>query len=230
MTRRRAEPWEPAELGRFLDHAVTDRLGALYELIAMTGLRRGEAIGLRWSDIDLERGLLVVRQQIVQLGHQTAVARPKTASGEHRRVDLDERTVRTLIAHEFAQAAERATWGQAYADSGLVFTRENGSALHPEFVTRHFAVLARAAKLRPIRLHDLRHGQASLMLAAGVPMAVVSKRLGHSSLAITAEPTRTCLRGSAGTRPSGRLHWFRAPCTCQSPVPARHRLTGTRAT
>jgi integrase len=191
----KVHPWEPEELGRFLDSTGGDRLGALYELIAMTGLRRGEACGLRWIDVDLDRRVLYVRQQIVQLGHATMIGRPKTASGEDRRVDLDETTVGALLAHKLAQDTERALWGPAYQDSGLVFTREDGSHLHPEYVTRHFRLLCKRAGLRPIRLHDLRHGQASLMLAAGVAMAVVSKRLGHSSTAITADTYSHLLKG-----------------------------------
>ncbi len=78
-----------------------------------------------------------------------------------------------------------------------MFTREDGSGLHPEYVTRHFHALTKAAGLRQLRLHDLRHGQASLMLAAGVPLAVVSKRLGHSSLALTSD-TYSHLLGGVG--------------------------------
>jgi Phage integrase family len=99
------------------------------------------------------------------------------------------------VGHQLAQAPERSAWGTGYVDQGLVFTRENGEHLHPEFVTRHFQVLTRAAGLRDVRLHDLRHGQASLMLAAGVSMAVVSKRLGHSSIAITSDTYSHLLEG-----------------------------------
>lgn len=77
-------------------------------------------------------------------------------------------------------------WGSAWVDSGRVFTREDGSELHPAPVTDLFQAIAAGAELPPIRLHDLRHGVASLMLAAGVPMKVVSETIGHSSLGITA--------------------------------------------
>ena len=194
-TRPKVRPWEPEELGAFLDHAAGDRLGSMYELIAMTGLRRGEACGLRWVDVDLGRGYLRVHQQIVQLGHETLIGPPKTASGEDRRVDLDEQTMGTLLAHRLGQDLERAEWGEAWAGSGLVFTRENGSAWHPETVTKRFRDLTVEAGLRPVRLHDLRHGQASLMLAAGVPLAIVSKRLGHSSITITSDTYSHLLEG-----------------------------------
>ena len=209
-TRQRVHPWERAELGHFLDYATIDRLGALYELLAMTGLRRGEAIGLTWDDVDLE-GHLIVRRQILQLGHEVRVGLPKTKSGEDRVLELPPSTVTVLRAHKAMQDAERKAWGSAWNASPellgererpvalkrLVFTREDGTPLHPEYVTRHFQLLAARAGLRRIRLHDLRHGAASLRLAAGVPMEVVSKILGHSSIALTADTYSHLLRGVA---------------------------------
>ncbi len=193
--RPKVQPWEAEELGRFLDEISADRLSALYELAAMSGLRRGELCGLRWSDCDLDRRVITVRQQLVQLGHATQFGRPKTASGEDRKVDLDAGTVGVLLAHQLQQQAERATWGDAYVDQDLVFAKENGEPLHPEYATRHFQYLARKAGLRQVRLHDLRHGSASLQLAAGIPIAVVSKRLGHSSIAITSDTYSHLLDG-----------------------------------
>jgi integrase len=195
VSRPKVRPWEPAELGKFLDHAAGDRLGTLYEVMAATGLRRGEACGLRWQDVDLERGRLVVRQQVVVLGHDLRFGPPKTSSGEARVVDLDDGTVGALLGHRLAQDAGRAEWGPAYADHDLVFTRENGEPLHPERVTKRFLQLVDAAGVRKVRLHDLRHGQASLMLAAGVPLAVVSKRLGHSGVGITSDTYSHLLEG-----------------------------------
>ena len=188
-------PWEPDELGAFLDHAAADPLGSMFELIAMTGLRRGEACGLRWVDVDLQRRALTVRQQVVQLGHEVIVGPPKTAGSKDRLVDLDEQTVGTLLAHRLEQDERRAAWGSAWVDSGLVFAREDGSGWHPDYVSAQFGRLIRTAGLRQVRLHDLRHGQASLMLAAGVPLAVVSKRLGHSSVSLTADTYSHLLEG-----------------------------------
>ena len=104
--------------------------------------------------------------------------------------------VRPLSSNLIAGREERrAEWGPAYVDHWLVFARENGEPIHPETVTKRFGKLAAAAGLRPVRLHDLRHGQASLMLAAGVPLAVVSKRLGHSSVSITSDTYSHLLEG-----------------------------------
>ena len=92
-----------------------------------------------------------------------------------------------LRAYKARQDTERRAWGTAWVDAGLVFTREDGSALHPEFVTRHFERLAREAGLPPIRLHDLRHGAATLALAGGADLKTVSEMLGHSTITITAD-------------------------------------------
>lgn len=111
--------------------------------------------------------------------------KPKTRGGE-RRIEIDPRVVEALTVHQLRQGIERDELGLAGA--GLrVFTREDGTELLPSTVTHLFLRLGREAGLRPVRLHDLRHGAASLMLAAGVDVAVVSKVLGHSSVAITAD-------------------------------------------
>ncbi len=196
-----AEPWSADELGRFLDHAAGDRLGTLYETIALAGLRRGEALGLIWDDVDLDSGVLWLRQTIIDVRCRTMVERPKTRAGQ-RRVALPQVLVEALANWKRRQHAEREQWGTAWQDTvtlpnaatdqsvelrGLVFTREDGGHIRPEYVTRHFQALAEQAGLRVIRLHGLRHGEASLELAAGVPIEVVSKRLGHSSRTITAD-------------------------------------------
>ncbi len=201
-------PWEAEELGRFLDHAQGDRMAPVFEVAAMTGLRRGELVGLRWEDIDLMRGVVIVRQQVVEVDGSGVECQfcggehrgyrfgpPKTASGEARRVDLDRGTVGVLLSQQLRQGTERDQWGEAYNDHGLVFAREDGSPMPPSDVTTAFYRLTDAAGLRRVRLHDLRHGQASLMLAAGVPIAVVSKRLGHSSIAITSDTYSHLLEG-----------------------------------
>jgi integrase len=185
--RPKVHPWEAAELAAFLDHSAGHRLGVLYEVLAFTGLRRGEVAALRWSDVDLEHGVITVRTQLVQVGHGVVEAVPKTRAGEHRRFDIGGRVIGALLAHRIAQDAERTSWGSGYTDRGRVFAREDGSDLHPETITKTFARLIKAAGLRPVRLHDLRHGTASLAMAAEVPLPVVSKWLGHSSVAITAD-------------------------------------------
>jgi integrase len=191
----KVRPWEADELATFLDYSAGHRLGALYEVMAFTGLRRGEACALRWADVDLERGVVVVRSQLVEVRGLVIEGKPKTRSGEDRRIDLGRRTVGALMAHRFAQDAERLRWGSGYTGSDRVFAREDGSDLSPGQVTKTFTRLSEAAGLRQVRLHDLRHGAASLMLAGGADIAVVSKRMGHSSVRLTVDTYSHLLEG-----------------------------------
>jgi integrase len=178
--------WTPQQLGAFLDAAEDDRLYALFHLIAHRGLRRGEACGSRWTDIDLDAGTATIAKQLIVLGWTPTEDDPKSDAGG-RTIALDAGTVAVLRTHRRRQLADRLEWASAWVDSGRVFVREDGSELHPASVTDRFHAIADAAGLPPIRLHDLRHGAASLMLAAGVPMKIVSETLGHSSLGITSD-------------------------------------------
>jgi integrase len=183
----RPKPWTAEQCQLFLGEIKEDRLSALYYLMIVTGLRRGEAIGLRWADVDLESQRLFVTQQITDVRGKLVVGTPKTRRGR-RVVPIDSFTVDLLREHQRAQDAERAAWGSAGQHQRLVFCREDGRPLRPEYVTRHFQALAmKAARLPVIRLHDLRHTNASLALAAGIDIKVVSERLGHSTLAVTAD-------------------------------------------
>jgi integrase len=178
--------WTPEQTGAFLDAAAGDRLYALYHLIAHRGLRRGEACGLHWTDLDLDNAALTVTWQIVQHGWATELKAPKT-EGSERIIALDTGTVTVLREHRHIQRRERLAAGPAWTDSGLVFTRPDGTALHPATVTEQFHTLAAAADLPPVRLHDLRHGAATLALAAGTDLKIVQEMLGHSTITLTAD-------------------------------------------
>lgn len=120
----------------------------------------------------------------MQDGWEVESSEPKTDSG-FRVVALDDDTAGVLERHRKQQQAEREEWGPAWIDTGLVFTQENGSWLHPGKVTDLFERLVAASGLPPIRLHDLRHGAATLMLAASIDVKIVSDTLGHSDTRIT---------------------------------------------
>ncbi|NNU28464.1 tyrosine-type recombinase/integrase [Isoptericola sediminis] len=202
--RPRVTPWEPAEYAAFIGSDVvrSHRLRPVFILAAMGGLRRGELAALQWDDVDLDRAVLVVRRQATQVGDTISITAPKTAAGTDRVVDLDQQTVSVLREHRAAQARERLKFGPAYEDNGLVFAREDGAMYRPDHLAKTFTrLIARVSvdgePLRRVRFHDLRHLQASLMLAAGVPMAVVSKRLGHSNVAVTSD-TYSHLLGGVG--------------------------------
>jgi integrase len=178
--------WTPEQTGGFLDHVHEDPLSALYHLVAFRGLRRGEACGLRWTDVDLKANTVTVATQLVQDGWEIAENAPKTASGA-RVVALDAETVKVLRSHRARQSARRLELGEVWIDSGRVFTGDDGAWLHPGKLSEAFERLVKSSGLPPIRLHDLRHGAATLALAGGADMKVVQEMLGHSSITITSD-------------------------------------------
>lgn len=180
------EPWEPAQVGQFLDTAGTHRLGPLFELAVLTGMRRGEIIGLRWTDVDLTRRSIAVRNNRVQAGKSIVEHQPKTKAGR-RSVDLSDAAAGALIAWKVAQDNEHEAWGDAWQMTGYVFTYENGSPLKPQYVTRLFDKIRVQAELPKLTFHGQRHEFASLMIASGADIAIVAKMLGHSSMVITSD-------------------------------------------
>lgn len=179
------DPWSADQLRVFLDHVSGDRLEALWWMLATTGMRRSEVLGLSWSDVDLERGSLSITHTVVR-GPEGVVRRRDTKTRTSRRhVSLDATTVAKLRDHRKRQLEERIAWGEGYQEHNLVFCREDGSLLNPTWTSRRFETLRKAAGCPRLRLHDLRHTWATLALINGVPMKVVSERLGHSSIQIT---------------------------------------------
>jgi integrase len=165
--------WTAAQLRAFLTGVRTDTWYPIWHLLAMTGMRRGEVLGLRWEDVDLPNHRLAVRQTLIAVGYDVRLSTPKTRRSR-RVVALDDRTANVLEQHRKAD-------GQ-YA---LVFARADGSGLHPCRVTRRFAGLVQGSGLPRLRLHDLRHTHATLALRAGVHPKIVSERLGHATVTIT---------------------------------------------
>ncbi len=185
---RREQPemraWTPAQVRIFLAAVERDRLYALWVLILSTGMRRGEIAGVRWCDVDLDAGILAVRRTRVSVAYSVCETDPKTRCSR-RTISLDARVAGVLRSHRRRQLEERLAWGEAWTDTGYVFTSEDGWPVHPERISVLFARLADAAGVPKIRLHDLRHTSASLALAGGIHPKVVSERLGHSSISVT---------------------------------------------
>jgi len=133
---RKAQPviWGQTEVGRFLDTIADHRLYALFHVIAYTGMRRGEAIGLRWADVALDSQLIMVRSQITDAGSGPRLVAPKADSGT-RAVPVDGFTIEVLRRHRAGQLRERAAWGSEWQDMALVFAKEDGGLLRPDAVT-----------------------------------------------------------------------------------------------
>lgn len=176
--------WSAPELARFLDGTRDDDQGALWAFLAMTGCRRGEALGLRWSDVDLDRGRAHIVTTVGKVAGQVVEGSTKTAAGR-RVVALDPNLVQQLREHRADQDEQRQLLGAGYRDDGRVFAHPDGTVLYPEGVSRRFLAAAERLGLPRIRLHDLRHTWATLALQAGVHPKVVQERLGHASVTIT---------------------------------------------
>lgn len=175
--------WSADEARHFLAVAETDGYSPLWLLLLSTGLRRGEALGLRWQDLDLDRGLLTVRQSVVACEGAPLVQEPKSKAAS-RTVRLPAPTVAALRAHRKRQA-ERHLAASQWAEIGLVFSTGAGKPINPRHVLRSFDAIVKRAGLTRISIHDLRHTHATLLLRDGVPVKVVQERLGHAQASIT---------------------------------------------
>jgi integrase len=177
----------PYEVRAFLDAAREDRLEALYVVAVTVGLRRGELLGLRWTDLELdgEPKLRVGRQlQRMRDGSGRRFVAPK--GGKGRTIRLPARTVEALKAHRARQAQARLKAGSLYQDGGLVFASEIGTPLEPSNIDRRsFKPLLEKAGLPDIRFHDLRHTCATVLLSQGVNPKFVQELLGHADIKLT---------------------------------------------
>jgi integrase len=175
----RPKPWAASELVEFLHLIEEDPLHPLFALLGLRGLRRGEALGLRWSNLNLARGEVHVREQLAVSTVGYAVGPTKSMAGV-RTVAIDDSLAELLAKHSVAQR-------EAGIRSEFVFSDSSGKPLRPAYVTRYFDRLVRQTGMRRITLHTLRHTSATLGLASGESLLEVSRRLGHSSVAITAD-------------------------------------------
>jgi len=196
--------WTAAQTAQFPAQVRGHRLYALFHLVALRELRRGEAAGLRWSDLDLDAGTLTVAGQLQQLGGRLVAGPPKSDAGR-RVIALDKTTITALREHRTRQRAERTAAATRWTETGYAFTTVTGTPFRPDRMTRQFAKLVAASGLPPVMLHGPRHGAATIALAADTYTSVLPELARRS-----AEDVAALIRPAPQT-----------PAT-----PARRRATG----
>jgi integrase len=180
---RELSPWTLDETLDFLAASRKDPLYAAFVLAIAMGLRRGELVGLRWTDVDLDKRVLYIRQQTQR--RRGVLYDDDTKNRRNRALPLPAMCIAPLRWHRMRQVAAKQRAGESWDDGGYVFATRNGRPVEPRNVYRSFTRVAQSAGLRVIRLHDARHGCATLLTAAGVAPRVVMEILGHSQISIT---------------------------------------------
>lgn len=184
VRRPQVHPFSPDEARSFLAAIADDRMAALYRVAVTLGLRQGEALGLEWRCVDLEKRLLRVEKQLQRIGGQFVLVELKTAKSR-RLLAMPDSLAITLGEHRRRQVQERLAAGPGWKDTDLVFTTETGRPLEASTVLRHFKQRLQDADLPARRFHDLRHSCATLLLVQGVSPRVVMEILGHSDISMT---------------------------------------------
>jgi len=174
----------PQELKRFLEVAKKHRLFPAFYVLATTGLRRGELLGLKWQDIDWEHGTLTVQRNLVWVGGEPALQEPKT-KGSYRTIPLPESTLEVLKEWRKKWLEERVKLGPDWPETDLVFPSEAHTAIYPRNFLRTFKSLLQEANLPMVSLHALRHSYATMLLMEGENPRVVQEILGHSAVTTT---------------------------------------------
>lgn len=174
--------WEPHHIQQFLQAASEHRLYPVFYTLLTTGLRRGEILGLQWSD--LQDGRLTVRRTLVVVANKATFSSPKTEAGE-RRIPLPADTLQVLEQHKHRQALEKDLAGSSWEEGHLIFPTSVGTPIHPRNLEREWYKLIERAEVPRIRLHDLRHTYATLAISQGVDPKALAQRLGHAKASFT---------------------------------------------
>jgi integrase len=194
LTKKEISSLSPEQAGAFLDTARGDRFEALYVLAITAGLREGELLGLKWADVDLESGTLSVRRTLSEARSGRFFEPPKNGKG--RSIRLTARALDALTRHKATQNEERLRLGTLWDDNDLVFASRKGTPMNAKNLTaRSFKPLLMSAGLPDIRLHDLRHTCATLLLSKGVHPKLVQELLGHATISITLDTYSHVLPG-----------------------------------
>lgn len=188
-SRRIMKCWSAEELRSFLIGTRDDPLNACYLLAATTGMRRAELLGLHWESVDIDSMRVTIHRTLISVNYEMRFEEPKSPRSR-RTIHIDPATSMSLRGHRANQLRKRVALGPDWKDTGLVFTQEDGSAVHPQLLSDAFERHVKRLQLRQIRFHDLRHTYATLALDSGMKPWDVSDRLGHSSVAFTLDVYR----------------------------------------
>lgn len=186
VSRREAAYLSSAQVRTLLAAAAASRYCAVFELLANTGLRRGEALALTWGDVDFDKKLIRVRGTLARVGGELVVTEPKTQKSR-RVLHLSPVSERVLRAVRLRQMEDRLRAGSVWVQTDYVFTTDHGRPCDPRNALRALKVAAERAGLANVGLHTLRHSAATVMIENGVPLKVVSQILGHFSVSITGD-------------------------------------------
>ena len=186
------QAWNAQQLQAFLQAAAGHRLFPAFWMLAATGMRRSELLGLRWDDVDFKTSRVSVNRGLVAVGYELRESRGKT-SNSRRAIDLDPTTIKVMKAWRDWQRAEQEAAG--VESDGWVFTNSDGKPVHPHSISQTFERIANRAGVPRVRLHDVRHTHGTLLIKAGVPVKVVSERLGHGNPAFTIDTYQHVLPG-----------------------------------
>lgn len=183
-TGKKAEAFTPEELEKLFAVAKESKLLPLFQVAAYSGLRRGELLGLQWSDVDFKQGTILVRRTVAARAHGEVVQTPKTKAGE-RLVSLPSVGVEALKVQRKNQLQERLLAGPSWKTEDWVFATKTGGHMIPKNLYRDFVVYRDRAKVSKLPFHALRHTNVSMRLAAGIRLETISKQVGHANLGTT---------------------------------------------
>ena len=215
LQRQEMEMWDADTINEFLEQASTSKFRDVHHLAVLTGLRRSEICGLKWENVDLIAGRLAVVATLQRItGKGLVEGQPKTARSR-RSIALSPVAVSVLHGVRGQQMEQQLEARDVWQNLGYVFTQADGTPIAPDMISKDFCAIVRKTGLPHLTFHGLRHAHATLMLTSGVHLKVVSERLGHSSIAVTADTYSHVLPGLqeaaalavderlSGGRPSG---------------------------